>query len=274
MPESTHSPADLELFSDMDRAARAMDLEPCLIGAGAIQLGPDLRWGVRLGRRTRDWDFAVRVASWSEFEDLRRHLTAPDGGFRAAPEPHRFRHASGGTLDVVPYGALEDPPGRVLWSQGISMDTRGFDALDEHHCILDLGELELRVATLPALVGLKLLAYRSRRPGVTRDLVDVHELLVQVETSDLTASIDDHVADLLQRDLVRFTELGAFLLGRRVAGTFSRDAVEGMLALLSGEVVPRQTLVHDARGANFGHGAAEAEIWLRLSAFRQGLADV
>lgn len=54
------TPEDLELFTDLDRAARALGVTPYMIGAGAIQLGPGRNWESR-PRMTRDWDFAVRV---------------------------------------------------------------------------------------------------------------------------------------------------------------------------------------------------------------------
>ena len=52
--ERGYTAEDLELFVDFDRAAREIALEPCLIGAGAIQLGGDLTWRIRLARTTRD----------------------------------------------------------------------------------------------------------------------------------------------------------------------------------------------------------------------------
>lgn len=176
------TPADLQLFVDLDRASRAVGVAPCLIGAGAIQVGPALGWEVRSSRMTHDWDFAVRVESWRRFGELGAALTGDAGGFTGSPEPHRFVHRLGGRLDVVPYGSLEDPQGTLRWPDGTEMDAAGLDVLDAHYQPAPApgDSTKLRVATLPALVGLKLLAYRSRRPVIVRDIVDFVGILRDV----------------------------------------------------------------------------------------------
>ena len=63
MTDPSYTKADVELFVDLDRATAALGTTPCLIGAGAIRLGADFNWGVRLDRVTEDWGFVVRMES-------------------------------------------------------------------------------------------------------------------------------------------------------------------------------------------------------------------
>jgi hypothetical protein len=41
MADLPYTAADLELFADLYQAAQDIGLDPCLIGAGAIQIGGD-----------------------------------------------------------------------------------------------------------------------------------------------------------------------------------------------------------------------------------------
>lgn len=272
MADPTCSPADLDLFVDLHTAARKACIEPCLIGAGAIQMGPEMGWGVRLSRRTRDWDFAARVASWREFDDLAALLTAPGAGFTRAREPHRFRHRSGGTLDLVPYGALEDPAGRIRWSDETTMETLGLDALDLNHRRIHVGGVELRIASLPALVGLKLLAYRFRRPGITRDIADVHSILRQVDAQDCRSRIDERAFERLRDESVRFNELGSYLLGREVGRAFAPEPLDLMFTVLAADAPPGG-LVGDVHRGEGESGTARESIVNRFTALRVGMGD-
>ena len=272
MPEPTYSQSDLELFIDLDAAARSIGGEPCMIGAGALQLGPDLDWGVRLTRRTRDWDFAVRAASWKEFNELRARLTERNAGFSQDREAHRFRHRAGGTLDLVPYGALESPPGQVQWADRTAMETLGLEALDHHHCSVKLGHVKLRTASLPALVGLKILAYHFRRPRITRDIADVHAILRQVDAHDVSARIDLRASELLEFDRVHFNLLGSYFLGREVGCAFKAEPLAAMTAVLDASELKREILVADILRAQDEFGSERATVESRLAALLLGMA--
>src|SRR5690349_18607337 len=88
-----------------------------LVGAGARVLAFDQRWGLRGSRTTLDWDFAIRAATWDDWARITARLLAGNPPrFRAGKTEHRFFHVDGGTLDLVPYGGLESPPGEILWS--------------------------------------------------------------------------------------------------------------------------------------------------------------
>jgi len=273
MSDHACTEADLALFEDLQSAARAVRVTPCLIGAGAIRMGVDLGWDVRLGRRTDDWDFAVRVESWEHYGKLSEHLVGEGGGFERAPEPHRFRHRDGGILDVVPYGDLERPEGEILWNDGSVMDVTGMSVLDEHHDLLRLDPAELRVASLPALVGLKLLAYVSRRPIIRRDIGDVHSVLRDVEGTVLDERIAAEALERLRSDEVSLSEVGGYLLGRDVGRIFPSADLETMSTLLLEAETPESPILTDVAGGSSSAGVRQELVAARLIALRFGILD-
>ncbi len=266
MSSAGYTPEDLALFRDLEPAADGAGLTPYLIGAGALQLGAALEWGFRLSRRTRDWDFAVRVESWPAYRALADALVR-SGKFQRAQEPHRFRHREGGTLDLLPFGALEHPEGTITWTGGVEMDTNGLAVLDEQHQDLQLDRTRLRVASLPAIVGLKLLAYRSRRTTTTHDIDDVHTILRGVEASVSDERIAADGLERLGSEDVTLNEIGAYLLGRDVGRAFASPDLELMLTLLQELDSPRSRIVSDVRSP-IGEFVAP-----RFRALRLGLID-
>jgi len=267
------SKQDLALLVDLCRVARTVHLVPCLIGAGAVQLGAGARWDVRLARKTNDWDIVVRVESWQEYEALAAELETEQGGFVRSSVPHRFEHRDGGRLDVVPYGGLERRPGSLVWPDGKVMDTTGLRALEVHHETRQLEGLELRAASLPANLGLKLLAYRDRRPEIVRDIQDVHSLLREAEEVVPDERILGEGLARLESEEVGFGEVAAYLLGREVGATFRDEELEPMLVLLDSLGEPDDRTAGDVLAAP-GAGALTRELVIaRFRAFRLGILD-
>lgn len=267
-----YSPADIALFADLDRAVRALDVVPCLIGAGAIRLGGDTRWRVRLARVTRDWDFAVRADSWSQLEELAGELTGPGGSFERTGVLHRFRHGAGGQLDIVPYGGVELSPGTIRWPDGTEMTTLGLHVLDEHHETLHLDEVAVRTASIPAVVGLKLLAYLDRRPGIVRDIQDVHAILRGAQDSISDERIVAEALPQLASGEVAYSDVGAYVLGRDVGRVFQEDALAPMRSLLDRVEDERDRTAGDAL-AGRGVLAERERIVRALRALGAGLRD-
>lgn len=244
MASSPLADADREMLLDLQRAAEALRIDPCLIGASAILLALQRRTAAPLSRTTRDWDFAVAVESWQTFHDLAALLTAAGGGFHRVTEPHRFVHRLGGTLDVVPFGSLESPVGTIRWPDGSAMSTVGFAVLERHHEVHDLGQgLKLRVASLPALAGLKLLAYGDRRPAILRDIRDLHHLARSHAWDDGEGRIDAVAETALHAGVVGFGEVGAYVLGRAIAAAFASAPLVRMGDLLVGADDPWSDVV-------------------------------
>lgn len=75
------SERDKTVLRDVARIAGSQDVAFYVIGAGARLLVYDWPNELIAGRGTTDWDIAVRVSSWVEYERLSRALTA-EGAWR------------------------------------------------------------------------------------------------------------------------------------------------------------------------------------------------
>jgi predicted nucleotidyltransferase len=63
------SPQETSALTDIYQRMEALDIPLLMIGAGARCLVCDLRYQVA-GRSTKDWDFAVKIATWDRYQKL------------------------------------------------------------------------------------------------------------------------------------------------------------------------------------------------------------
>jgi predicted nucleotidyltransferase len=246
MNKDAYTQADLALFSDLEKAAESVGIVPYLIGAGAISLGEQFKWGVRLPRATLDWDFAARVDSWDDYTRLTGTLTGQGGGFTSLDGlAHRFTHALGGSLDLIPFGALETPKGVIRWPNEVRMSTQGLEALSEAHENHPLQGTIVKTASLPAIVGLKLLAYADRRGRATyRDIGDVVSVLDGLEDSEDYSQLPDSLLGFMHDEVLLLANAGAYKLGQKMGHAFqgeSKLAIQGVITLAQDRNDPAYT---------------------------------
>jgi predicted nucleotidyltransferase len=135
-------------------------------------------------RKTRDADVAVRMMDWSAFDAL---LSACEPAFSIDRSELRLRHVlTGVRIDVVPCGAIEQPPGslplrrttRVLNTTGL---TEAFSTARSEL----IGGQSLLVPRPEAFVLLKLLSFLDRR--APRDLRDAGYVLARYPIDEAAA---------------------------------------------------------------------------------------
>jgi len=257
--------------------ARSIDLAaggaPWLVaGAMARDLLLSHAHGIRIARLTRDVDIAVAVPSWEAFKLIRTALIG-SGRFAPLPVMHKLRYDGGISLDLIPFGGLEDDDRTIAWppDRAIIMNVAGFrEALAASLVVMLPEDTQLRVVSLPALVALKLTAWRDRRltePG--KDAQDFFLVLSYYLDAGQRDRLDDEAAHLLDEPDFDYARAGARLLGadvRRFLDTARADtSVADLGRLLAGESNPSGPLrlLQDARPAD-----ADVALGL-LQAFRK-----
>ncbi len=274
--------ADLALLRDL-LAVVQHPAQPCfLVGAGARVLGLDERFGIPGARATLDWDFAVRVSSWPEWELLRaRLLEAPGSPFRATSAQHRLEHTLGRQLDLVPFGGLETGTGEIVWPDATRMTVHGFAEAAVHCSVIEIERgLLVHVASLPSLALLKLHAYLDRRTkGVTKDIQDFDWIARHYDfPSDHELRIHDELAERLIASGTEFSEAGAMLLGVDVAKIHSMAAIAPVRRLLTESLDPHSRVIEDVMKVarvldDERRQEQRARVVARMQAFGRGLGE-
>ena len=233
---SSKLPAEpVNIIRKVVRAAESQRLRLFIVGAQARDLLLQYVYDLPIPRATNDIDFGIIVESWDEFTKLRDDLIA-DKKF----QPHRtmkqrLDHESGLLIDLVPFGDLEEVSGQISWPPDFSivMSTVGFrEAYDHSIEVRITDDLIVRVASLPGLALMKIVAWNDRR--FERDAQDLGLIMrhyLDAGNQDRVYSEQGDCFDLLNEDF-DYEKASAHILGRdigRLVTDISRPVLERVL---------------------------------------------
>ncbi len=234
----------VDILRHVSDASRSLDIKTFVIGATARDLIFEYVYGAKIRRKTEDVDFAIAVASWSEYGRLKRVLIDSDK-FRDdlkqeqriwwVGEPGEMR------VDLVPNGGVEPKERKIHFppTGDFAMSTMGFREVSENLLNLNITEdFAIDIISLAGLVLLKFVAYNDR-PGMRkRDIQDIwfvaqNYLLAGNEERLYETSFGD--GDLLDDDRFDYQIAGARLLGRDLGPLLNDETREIITKTLSEE---------------------------------------
>jgi predicted nucleotidyltransferase len=229
-----------------------------LIGASALALQIDLEW-----RQTNDLDFVVSVA----LEDYPAGLAGLPGRERLRDAEHAWRSPTGVRVDVIPADPSLLEAGSLTWPEsGHRMSLVGFRlAFDDHVPIAIDGRHSVEIATTPAIVVLKMVAFLDRPTDREDDLTDIAQVLERYLTPTESRRWD------LATD---FDNASAFALGLDVGGLVNeqeQDVVKEFLARARDENDRHRTHVLLVRNGPWHWREHPEVLFDRLAAFEEGM---
>jgi predicted nucleotidyltransferase len=219
----------------LQSVAQPMAVEFFLMGAAARDLILHHAHNIPAQRQTEDVDFAVMVRDWESFAALRTALVASkEFSERFGPATHRLRHRKTGLpLDIVPFGGIERPDRTIAWppDQSSVFDCFGAnEAFDGSLSVQLPGGVALRVASIPALALLKVIAWHDRKSGK-----DASDLLLYLRSymdcNNIDRAAREH-GDLFTAEDYDHEAAGAQLLGRDIALMLNKKSIERALKIL------------------------------------------
>jgi len=184
-------------------------------------------------RATRDIDTALLVSSWEEFEAIKQGLLT--AGLEETQQSHRLKEPESGLpIDIIPFGNLADKNGQIQWppSHDITMSVVGFQEAYDSALTIVLQETQLKVASLPGIVMLKLMAWDERGEENSKDATDFYSVLSRYGQIHDGRLWEDYVpGEELDYDIEK---QAAFLLGFDLKDLLS-DATKGVLLKIKTE---------------------------------------
>lgn len=183
-PVNPVDPLTARVLREIDRVARQQDCSYFVAGATARDLVLVHVFGLRPGRATRDIDFGFAVEDWRQFERFKKDLTAT-GQFRAHPHAlQRLLFQSSESVeipvDLIPFGGVTLADNTIAWPphRDVVMNVSGFEeALASSVAIALDSDLTVRVASIPGLAVLKLVAWSDRGKTTNKDAADLYRLI-------------------------------------------------------------------------------------------------
>jgi len=172
-----------------------------LIGAVTLGCFLDMRW-----RGTADLDLALAIS----LEEFLGEELVP-GWRRDRWMEHRWYAPGGEIVDIIPAGPELLRSGEVEWpGTGHRMSLVGLRLAFERNVPVEVApDLTIKVAPVPVLTVLKIVAYEDRPTERERDLADLAYIFTEYDPEDRFA--DDVIDSGLSYD-----EVGPFLLARTI----------------------------------------------------------
>jgi predicted nucleotidyltransferase len=205
-----------EVFDALEEAFHAKQIDFYLIGALARNI-----WysrGSKGFRTTKDLDFAVLISNKEDYEAVRNYLIDHKDFRETKGNAFIMISPSGVEIDILPFGEIEIDDEIKLSETGLtSIKINGFMEVYKsgtEEVLLKTGH-NFKVATLPAIVMLKLIAYDDRPEIRLKDARDIINIITHY--FDLQAEmIYEHHADLFGEDEGSLSEVSAIVIGREM----------------------------------------------------------
>jgi predicted nucleotidyltransferase len=277
LPSNPVDPSIIRVLRTLDQIAREEDCAYFVAGATARDLVLVNVHGLRPGRATRDIDFGIAVENWDRFALLKQRLVAT-GDFtsdRRALQRLTYSDPAAGfsmPVDLIPFRGVTAADGTIEWppSRDIVMNVAGFEEALASSIPIQIEEnLIVRVASIPGLMILKLVAWSDRGSETEKDAADIYRLLTAYADAGNTDRLYEHEMDLLEAVGFDMELAGAELLGRDVAHLCSPSALALIRSILETESTFESLLNHTVRTS----AVAETSPFVQrmLSCFRHGL---
>lgn len=242
-------PQEKQVLVDLKAVLDSLDLPMLVVGAGARLLIFDRQYN-REGRVTKDWDVAVELDSWSDFQTLCDRLTLGENPrFKVAHKvPHKFIHLETGVeVDIVPFGEIGQPKQEIEWEDGLTMNLLGLEEalLCAKEQVID-DELVIPVVDRPAFLGLKLIAWSDR--GGNKDLKDIDFMVEGIadkvgEDYELLSRLFKELGNEMEEGQVDYLDATTFFMGREIRRIFRDATVSKINEILSEILENRDTVI-------------------------------
>lgn len=245
----------IDILRVVKQVIEVRGLNSIVVGATARDILLTHVHGLPATRATRDIDFALAVADWRQFDEIRADLGHQEGFRLDQNIPHRIYYQPDQRqpypLDLVPFGGVANPDQIVSWppDMKVLMNVAGYaEVADAAESVEISDELVVKVASLPGLALLKLFAWQDREPGNTKDAEDLLTLMSRyTEAGNRDRIFDELEDDLLDELGYDVDDAGTLLLGKDIVKLASREALAQSIALLSDMGRFHRLSIHMAR---------------------------
>lgn len=203
-------------FDALEEAFSVLEIDFYLIGALARDT-----WYAELNKRsraTKDVDFAILIGSQQDYDTVKNYLAENKSFVSIKNNSFVMRSPMGIEVDILPFGGIEIDQEVQLTGTGLtSIKVNGF--LE----VYQSGTAEMKmatghsfkVATLPAIVLLKLIAYDDRPEMRFKDARDIANIIRHY--FDLRADlIYEQHSDIFDGMEMSEEEISALVIGREV----------------------------------------------------------
>lgn len=269
-------PATIRVLRAVERAASALNCPFFVAGATARDLMLVNVYGLRPGRATRDVDFGIALKNWDEFQNLKERMIATGEFAGDAKAMQRMLYTDRADrfsipVDLIPFRGVASADQTIAWPprRDIVLNVAGFEEAWASSLMVAVEEsLTVRVASIPGLTLLKLIAWADRGARNNKDAADLHRLLTTYFDAGNFDRLYDEELALLEAVEYDLELAGAELLGRDAARICASPTLEQTRAWLASPRLLDRLVGHMVQTST--HSEAEAAVSRIVNGFCRG----
>lgn len=209
----------------MEETFRKLSIDFYLIGAIARDI-----WyakGNAVSTGTRDVDFAIFISNQNDYETLKNYLVKEKNFVESKTNDFVVISSEGHTVDLLPFGEIEiDSKINIAGGGLTSIQANGFKEVYESGIAtieLEIGHA-FQVATLPAIVLLKLISYDDRPEQRFKDPRDIAGIIQHYFDLQSDNIYENH-SDLFEFENFTIQKAGARVIGREIKTIIGSNAL-------------------------------------------------
>ena len=275
-PSKPVDPSTIRVLRAVNHVASALNCPFFVAGATARDLMLVNVYGLRPGRATRDIDFGIAVESWDEFQGLKERMIATGefaGDSKAQQRLVYTDRATGFSIpvDLIPFRGVASANQMIAWppDRDVVLNVAGFEEAWGSSLPVEVEDgFTVRVASVPGLALLKLIAWADRGVQNNKDAADLYRLLATYSEAGNLDRLYDQESALLESVLFDLEIAGAELLGRDVARIYPAATMEQARAWLTSPRLLDQLVGHMVQTST--HSEAVAAVSRIVNGFCRG----
>jgi predicted nucleotidyltransferase len=260
-----------EVFDDAEEAFAVLNIDFYLIGA----LAREAWYGQSKEqlRVTKDIDFAVLVQTTQQYEELRDYLTEKKGYTRYKGNAFVLISPKKTQVDILPFGEIEREGIVEIQSRGLSqISVDGFKEVHESGTepLTTATGHKFKVATLPSILLLKLIAYDDRPEVRLKDAGDISWIIMHYFDLQAPLIYAKH-GDIFKRDDIddmSSQQICATVIGREIKAIIAtnEELKQRLLRILAEHAAEKDNVFIREIVREVKINADEVKHWLQIIA--------
>jgi predicted nucleotidyltransferase len=216
--ENLNNPLLKDLLKELNGFFGKINVDFYVIGATARDIILSNLHDLVPERKTDDLDIAIAISDWSQFQAIEEKLPKKEGFTKNKEQKQRFIYKKIYVIDIVPFGDVAEDDGYIYWppDETIAMSVWGFPEMADSTISVEIdGEFSIKIASLPGLFILKLVAWKDRHLLGSKDAYDMALLLTNYLDINTERAVEEHY-DLYETDEFDQVIAGAQLIARDI----------------------------------------------------------
>ena len=229
-----------DLLKELKNVFGSLDMNFYVIGATARDIILSNLHDLVPERKTVDLDIAIAITDWSQFQLVEEKLTAKEAFEKSKDRKQRFFYKNIYIVDILPFGNVAKEDGNIYWppDETIAMSVWGFSEMADAIINIEIdGEFTIKVASLPGLFMLKLVAWKDRHLSGSKDAYDIALLLSNYLVINTDRAVEEHY-DLYETEEFDQIIAGARLMARDIKLLVRKNekTMKYLIGIISNEI--------------------------------------